>query len=189
VAIVGDVVSSPADYDDFNYTYTSPWAIGFNGKTSTGCVLSTNGIIGIAPVYANAYTNAALGSTAQTGAAVSAAFPFWDDLLIAKGFPQGIFYQVEGASGNRSVTFEYYATKYNDTINYAHFLVTFYEALPSWVTYEYVIRCRYPYSDLDTDFASYLNMTDLGIGATVGIASNLKTGSKYDVCELFYKHC
>jgi hypothetical protein len=149
--ITGDTISSPTKYDDFNYTYTSPWAIGFNGKTSTGCVLSTNGIVGIDPVYANAFTNAALGFTTQTGAAVSAAFPFWDDLLIAKSFPQGIFYQTEGASGNRSVTFEWYATKYNDTINYARFLVTFYEALPSWVTYEYVMHCECPHGDPGPD--------------------------------------
>jgi hypothetical protein len=75
-------------------------------------------------------------TTLQNEAAVNAAFPFWDDLLIAKGLPQGIFYQTEGATGNRSVTFEWYTTKYNNTINYAHFLVTFYEALPSWVTFE-----------------------------------------------------
>ena len=141
IPIVGDAISSPAEYDDFNYTFTFPWAIGFNGRSSTGYVLSTNGIVGIAPVYANAYGNAAMGGTgagSQTAAAVNAAFPFWDDLLIAKGLPQGIFYQVEGATGNRSVTFEWYTTKYNNTINYAHFLVTFYEALPSWVTFEYV---------------------------------------------------
>jgi hypothetical protein len=41
------------------------------------------------------------------------------------------------------VTFEWYTTKYNNTINYAHFLVTFYEALPSWVTCEYVPYRRY----------------------------------------------
>jgi hypothetical protein len=134
--LVGDLVSSPAEYDDTNYTYTSPWAIGFNGKSSTGCVLAVNGIVGIAPVYGNAYSNTAMGTTGQTGAATNAAFPFWDDLLIAKGLPQGIFYQTEGVSGNRSVTFEWYTTKYNNTINYAHFLVTFYEALPSWVTYD-----------------------------------------------------
>lgn len=136
IAIVGDIISSPAEYDDTNYTYTSPWAIGFNGKTSTLCGISVNGILGIPPIAANAYANVAMGAPAQTAAAVNAAFPFWDDLLIAKGLPQGIFYQVEGAAGNRSVTFEWYTTKYNNTINYAHFLVTFYEALPSWVTYE-----------------------------------------------------
>lgn len=124
IPIVGDAISSPAEYDDFNYTYTSPWAIGFNGRSSTGCVLAINGIIGMAPVYANAYTNAQMGAAGQTGAAVNAAFPFWDDLLIAKGLPQGIFYQTEGATGNRSVTFEWYTTKYNNTVNYAHFLVT-----------------------------------------------------------------
>jgi hypothetical protein len=136
IVIAGDLVSSPAEYDDNNYTYTSPWAIGFNGKSSTGCVLAVNGIIGIAPVYGNAYANTAMRTAGQTGAAINAAFPFWDDLLIAQGLPQGIFYQTEGASGNRSITFEWYTTKYNDVVNYAHFLVTFYEALPSWVTYE-----------------------------------------------------
>lgn len=145
IPIVGDVVSSPAEYDDFNYTYTSPWAIGFNGRSSTGCVLAINGIIGMAPVYGNAYNNAQMGAAGQTNAAVNAASPFWDDLLIARGLPQGIFYQTEGTTGNRSVTFEWYTTKYNNTINYAHFLVTFYEALPSWVTFEYANRLsRHP---------------------------------------------
>lgn len=136
IPIVGDVVSSPAEYDDFNYTFAAPWALGFMGRSSQNIVIAINGIIGINPVQANAYTNADMGTASSRSACANGAFPFWDDLLIARGLPQGIFYQTEGTAPNRSITFEWYTTKYNNTINYAHFLVTFYEALPSWITYE-----------------------------------------------------
>jgi hypothetical protein len=66
----------------------------------------------------------------------NAHFPFWDDLYFQEGETHSIFYQYEGTAPNRSLTFEWYGTKYSAKGTYfAHFLVSFYEALPSWTTY------------------------------------------------------
>lgn len=79
------------------------------------------------------------------------AFPFWDDLYIYNSTGQGIFWQYEGTAPNRSLSFEWYTSHYHASTIYAHFLVSFYEALPGWITYD------------------YLNITDSGSSATVGI--------------------
>lgn len=64
-------------------------------------------------------------------------FPFWTDLMIAKGEPHGIFFEVAGERGSRTVTVEWYVTHYEHKANYYHFTVQLEEARPNIVTFKY----------------------------------------------------
>jgi len=65
--------------------------------------------------------------------------------------PQGIFYNYDGTSPKRGITFEFAESEFNANSAYIHFLVSFFENLPNIVT------------------VCYLNITDSGVSATVGI--------------------
>ncbi|KAH7370782.1 hypothetical protein BKA65DRAFT_24364 [Rhexocercosporidium sp. MPI-PUGE-AT-0058] len=64
-------------------------------------------------------------------------FPYWTDLLIAKDMPHGIFWEVTGASPNRSLSIEWYVTRYQHEEQYFHFKVVVDEASPNVVAFEY----------------------------------------------------
>lgn len=64
-------------------------------------------------------------------------FPLWKDLKITKGKPHGIYYDVEGTAPNRTLSIEYYVTRYKLESQYFHFLVIFHEARPNFVTFRY----------------------------------------------------
>jgi len=163
--IVGNTVSATSTVDDATYTMAAPFALSFYGASSTNIIVSSNGLPGISPVT-TAYSNLALPVYSDLANGVA---PFWDDIYINTGDPQGIFYRSEGASPNRTLTYEWYVTHYQALTTYAHFLVASYEALPNWVTID------------------YLNVTDNGVGATVGIESS--SGKRHGVspcrCRLF----
>lgn len=80
--------------------------------------------------------------------------PLWDDLYIYEGTQQGIYYEIGGTAPSRTVIFEYYLSHYADDSQYYHFLVYFYEAQANVVTFQ------------------YLNVSDLGVSATVGVESD-----------------
>lgn len=64
-------------------------------------------------------------------------FPFWTDLKICKGKPHGIYYEVVGEAPNRSLTVEWYVTRYNQESQYFHFNLLVEEAHPNVVTFKY----------------------------------------------------
>ncbi|EPS40491.1 hypothetical protein H072_5630 [Dactylellina haptotyla CBS 200.50] len=53
-----------------------------------------------------------------------AILPFWTDMFVNGGQVQGIWYEVSGSAGSKSVTFEYLASAYGSTDNDYHFTVT-----------------------------------------------------------------
>ncbi|KAI5248909.1 hypothetical protein E4T43_01161 [Aureobasidium subglaciale] len=81
------------------------------------------------------------------------AFGLWDDLFIYQGTQQGIYYEVDGAVGSRRISFEFYISHFSDQTQYYHFLMNFYENRPNVINYQ------------------YLNVSDHGISATVGVQS------------------
>jgi len=79
---------------------------------------------------------------------------YWDDLVMLKDTPQGIYYQIDGEEeGNRTITFEYYATKYHQTDEYSHFLIRYDEAVPGVMEFD------------------YYQTTGMGESATIGVQS------------------
>lgn len=73
----------------------------------------------------------------RAGLAPYTLFPLWKDLKITKGKPHGIYYDVEGSAPNRTLSIEYYVTRYKLESQYFHFLVIFHEARPNFVTFRY----------------------------------------------------
>lgn len=132
-------MACPTSYDDDITQFVAPFALGFYGVAATTVQVANNGYIAIGknPTGAAGYAPSQLSAIATPKP--QAAFPFWDDVYFQVGQSHGIWYQTEGVAPNRSITFEWYGTKYAQRGSYfAHFLVTYYEALPSWVTFEYV---------------------------------------------------
>lgn len=70
---------------------------------------------------------------------------------VKNGTAEGIYYTINGDIHNRTVIFEYYMTRNRQKEQYYHFQVLFFEAKPGIVQY------------------IYLNVTDGGSSATVGV--------------------
>lgn len=103
-----------------------PFAVSLYGVASTTITVSSNGvslsalcplsssthtqqILAVASPVTTAYNNAALPQYSVCGTGLLA---FWDDLIINSGRTQGIFWSSEGKSPSRSITFEFYESKY-----------------------------------------------------------------------------
>jgi hypothetical protein len=84
--------------------------------------------------------------------------PFWDDLYVFVGTPQGVFYQVNGTI----VTFEYYLSHYQDSSEFYHFEVSYDSTRPGIFQFD------------------YFDISDLGISATVGAQGDISVGSFND---------
>ncbi|KAI6841730.1 hypothetical protein KC340_g1211 [Hortaea werneckii] len=139
--------SATANVDDNLFAVTVPFAVSLYGVASTTITVTSNGILAVASPVTTAYNNAALPQYSVCGTGLLA---FWDDLIINAGRTQGIFWSSEGRSPSRSITFEFYESKYQAPDTYAHFLVSFWEDRPGIATID------------------FLNITDNGISATVG---------------------
>lgn len=149
-AIAGDVVNgAPNSIDDDVFSVTLPFAIGVYGQMSANIVVTSNGVIGIPTANAE-YTNYALPYSSVGATAVLA---YWDDTYIYSGTAQGIYYEVAGTTGSRTVTFEFYLSHFQAAGEYYHYLVKFYEDRPGAVTINYLI------------------ISDSGSSATVGVQS------------------
>ncbi|KAI7497369.1 hypothetical protein KC367_g5956 [Hortaea werneckii] len=145
--VAGSTTSATANVDDALFTVNMPFAVSLYGVASTTITVSSNGILAVASPVTTAYNNAALPQYSVCGTGLLA---FWDDLIINSGRTQGIFWSSEGKSPSRSITFEFYESKYQAPDTYAHFLVSFWENLPGIATID------------------FLNITDGGVSATVG---------------------
>ena len=75
-------------------------------------------------------------------------FAFWADLYIVNGTSQGLYYAIQGNAPNRTIVFEYYASR---TLQYCHFQVLFFESKPGVVQF------------------IYLDVPDGNLSATVGV--------------------
>ncbi|KAI7352702.1 hypothetical protein KC354_g11875 [Hortaea werneckii] len=145
--VAGSTTSATANVDDALFTVNMPFAVSLYGVASTTITVSSNGILAVASPVTTAYNNAALPQYSVCGTGLLA---FWDDLIINSGRTQGIFWSSEGKPPSRSITFEFYESKYQAPDTYAHFLVSFWENLPGIATID------------------FLNITDGGVSATVG---------------------
>jgi hypothetical protein len=63
--------------------------------------------------------------------------PFWADLYIYKGTPQGIYYEETGKAPNRKLEVEWYVSRYSNAKQYYHFTLTVEEAKPNMATFKY----------------------------------------------------
>jgi len=78
-------------------------------------------------------------------------FIFWDDLAINKGTNQGIFYELSGTPGARSIKVEYVMGKFGVPHEKYHFQWSYSQTQPGRVVYK------------------YFEVSDSGRSATIGI--------------------
>jgi hypothetical protein len=134
--IIGNTLSCTQTYDDDVTPFTASFTINILGARATVVNVANNGYLAIGPNPSGARGYQPTSLSAMTSPTPVAHFPFWDDLFFSKGETHGIFYQYEGTSPCQSLTLEWYGTKYSQQGIYsAHFLMSFYEALPGWATY------------------------------------------------------
>ncbi|KAG9529421.1 hypothetical protein KCU93_g3476, partial [Aureobasidium melanogenum] len=148
--------SSQAHDDDLAWR-VMPFAINLCGYNFTNVTVSVNGVLGFG--ITNSYSPSSLPQYSALSPSGYALMPFWADLYIYQGTAQGIYYEVDGSSPSRVLTFEYYASYYQQSNNYYHFQVLFYENNTGSFTFK------------------YLNITDSGANAVVGYQCQPK--SKY----------
>ncbi|KKY20496.1 putative carbohydrate-bindinglike protein [Diplodia seriata] len=135
------IVSGRNTYSDDNYYRLElPFAITAYGLSSTVVYLTDNSVL-FWPSSSGynvgwEYTNQPLPySTSSFGDA--ALFGLWDDLYVYQGTNQGIYYDVTGAVGDRTVVFEFYTSAYGRSTEFYHFTITMTEANPGVAVYKY----------------------------------------------------
>ncbi|KAH0340539.1 hypothetical protein KCU81_g6806, partial [Aureobasidium melanogenum] len=151
------IFNSSAAHDDDLAWRVMPFAINLCGYNFTNVTVSVNGVLGFG--ITNSYSPSSLPQYSALSPSGYALMPFWADLYIYQGTAQGIYYEVDGTSPSRILTFEYYASYYQQSNNYYHFQVLFYENNTGSFTFK------------------YLNITDSGANAVVGYQCQPK--SKY----------
>lgn len=77
--------------------------------------------------------------------------PYWDQLHIAAGTPQGLYYQILDPDFYPSVVFEWYTSHVDNSSEYYHFTLQFFSEYSDWVE------------------IAYYQIADRGAGGTVGL--------------------
>lgn len=138
--LFGNLNGAPYDVDDTYYQLTLPFAIGAFGSYSTNVFLTTNGAISINSGSAE-YRNDNYGFPTNAMPDVTIA-GLWDDLYIYQGTQQGLYYEIFGQTGSRSVVFEIYESAYMRSTEFYHFSITFYENQPGVTLFKYYTVSR-----------------------------------------------
>ncbi|KAI6914075.1 hypothetical protein KC318_g1195 [Hortaea werneckii] len=162
--IIGDIYGSPSRYDDVSLPVSLPFPITLYGRSSSNVRVSTNGVVGLTALNGE-FSNRALPyygySNCQDGQVDNGAGGTVNDCFLETGAlalwdgetQQGIYYEVTGTQPSRQVTFEFYLSHIQDPGQYYHYLIRFWEARWNIVSFQ------------------YLNVSDWGCSATVGVES------------------
>jgi hypothetical protein len=131
-----------ADLDDLPvYQVTLPFALQLYGVSSDVVQVSVNGWIALTNDVSPSYVPSQLpvgSANGATGLPDTCFLPYWNDLYIYAGTPQGLYYQVDGEAPNRKVSFEWYTDLFGNRGHYNHFLATYKEAVPNSIVYNYI---------------------------------------------------
>ncbi|CAF2474955.1 unnamed protein product [Rotaria sp. Silwood2] len=136
--------------DDKYFTISVPFNITLYNTTTTSITVTTNGVICLQSC-STTFTETALPTSAFSGATI---LPYWDDLYIFVNTSQGIYFDKQGNTPNRTFIIEYYCSHYQQSTDYYNFQVVFFENMPGIVQF------------------IYYEVTDEGASATVGIQGN-----------------
>lgn len=174
-AFAGSFDGAPVSIDDNVYTLVLPFQVCIYDTCSTKVNPTSNGIISLAEYRNIGYLNGQ-GLPNFGGNAVSRAVTLflntytkdpqvlsalWQDMYIYQDEFQWMSYTICGEAGKRSVTFDWRISKYQNVPENYRFSATFYEDKPGRI----VLR--------------YFEMSDRGVGATVGIEGTRNRKSKW----------
>ncbi|KAH8706196.1 hypothetical protein BGZ61DRAFT_516912 [Ilyonectria robusta] len=133
--IVGSLSGASDDFDDIFYPLEAPFPVTIYGHSSTQVFVSINGVFSLDRGDA-IFRYEALPCRNRNLPEYSL-FPFWCDLFIYKGTPQGIYYEAAGEAPSRTFCVEWYVSRYQDKDQYYHFNMLLEEARPNVVTYKF----------------------------------------------------
>ncbi|KAF2216477.1 hypothetical protein CERZMDRAFT_93767 [Cercospora zeae-maydis SCOH1-5] len=132
------------DFDDERYPIELPFDIEAYGTRSRTVIVGVNGWVALSndsgTVDHYSFDNAQLprmNSDDDWGLPDTAFLPYWNDLFVAQGTTQGLYYEIAGIAPNRNVSFEWYTSLYQQPTGYYHFIATFQEATPGAAVYTY----------------------------------------------------
>ncbi|KAH9905659.1 hypothetical protein F4778DRAFT_727071 [Xylariomycetidae sp. FL2044] len=159
--IVGSLDGATRSSDDDYFSLDLPFAIGAYGQLSTHVYLSINGRLSLTPA-GYTWSNNALPDRDIPDLSVCG---YYDDLYIYEGTQQGIYYDVTGLPGARTLVFEWYASHFGDSSQYYHFTMSFYESWPGVVDVVY-------YTTSDGGASATVGAQDLAGGRYMQFAYN-----------------
>ncbi|RHZ59283.1 hypothetical protein CDV55_100613 [Aspergillus turcosus] len=138
IAIMGSLRGAVENIDDVWYPLELPFAISLFNHSTNKVFVTDNGILSLDSAGGTAKeqrTGQVLPFYDQIPA--YSMFPYWTDLKICEGKPHGIYYEIVGQPGSRSLTVEWYVTRWSKEDQYFHFNLRIDEAHPNIVTYQY----------------------------------------------------
>lgn len=137
IAIMGALSGASDSIDDVFKPIELPFAVSLYGHASTHVYVSDNGILSLDSGTSARSTIRWKPLPFRENIPPYSMFPFWADLMISKGKAHGVYYEVAGEAPNRSLTVEWYVTRYGQEKQYFHFDLSLEEARPSVVTFRY----------------------------------------------------
>lgn len=123
-----------SSYDDGYFSVTIPFPLQLFGQSSSNLYVGVNGWVSLTNYPKGSYVNTQLPASALPDTCF---VNYWSDLYVYSGTQQGIYYQIDGAVGSRTASFEWYTSTYGNSNGYYHFVSTFYEDNPGAVTYDF----------------------------------------------------
>jgi predicted nucleic acid-binding Zn-ribbon protein len=135
IPIAGSLGGAPDNIDDTYWPLELPFAVTIFGHASTKVFVTSNGLLSL-DAGTSAYTHRQLPFRSSDLPAYTL-LPFWADLYIYKDTPQGIYYEIAGDAPARTLTVEWYVSRYQNKEQYYHFSLTLYENQPNVVTYKF----------------------------------------------------
>ncbi|KAJ8124127.1 hypothetical protein ONZ43_g82 [Nemania bipapillata] len=138
IPIMGALSGASDQIDDVFKPLDLPFAVNLYGHASKRIYVSDNGILSL-----DADTNARRNTVQwkplpfRDNIPPYSMFPFWADLMISKGKAHGIYYEIAGDAPNRSLTVEWYVTRYGQESQYFHFDLSIQEWRLGVVTFRY----------------------------------------------------
>lgn len=134
---MGVLSSAPKKTDDIFLPLDIPFDVYLYGHPTEKLFVTDNGMLCL-----DEATNALESGTgkelpSREGIPPYTMFPFWTDLMIAQDKPHGIYYEIVGNDGARTLTIEWYVTRYGAEEQYFHFNLLLEEARLNVVTFKY----------------------------------------------------
>src|ERR1700735_5412936 len=133
IVIAGDISGSPVNLDDQFFLVKTPFPITIYDRSSDDVYVAVNGILSF-DTGTSVYQNAAIPTSLVPSYSVMG---LWGDLFIYQGTPQGLYYEVSGETGARTLIFEWYTSRYHNSAEYYHFTMEFFEASPGVIVLKY----------------------------------------------------
>jgi hypothetical protein len=123
--------------DDVFKLLDLPFAVTLYGHASTRIWVSDNGMLCLDENTNAVKTRDGKPLPSRRNIPPYSMFPFWTDLMLSKGKPHGIYYEITGEAPNRSLTVEWYVTRFQQESQNFHFNLLLEEARPNIVTCKY----------------------------------------------------